>query len=238
MRAVAHRPERLVGEAVVETALLVVFERQLPYAIRLSRRGAFVRVDAVGDPDAGTCTDERLDGIHQAAGWFDVAGDPVTFERRAVREHEYRLAVDRRSEPVIQPVERPRPVFVRLAGFDEGRLRLSGSHALSRCEGDLPGHPVDRGAGPFSWGSAGPTQFCGSLGYSGDATALADGGTDVSCMRFRTWPVAALGLGGLLLLVVVSVLAASDRAQEIYTQLDQLNTHQREVETQAAAASL
>ena len=50
-------------------------------------------------------------------------------------------------------------------------------------------------------------------------------------MRFRTWPVAALGLGGLLLLVVVSVLTASNRAQEIYTQLDQLNSHQREVET-------
>jgi signal transduction histidine kinase len=50
-------------------------------------------------------------------------------------------------------------------------------------------------------------------------------------MRFRTWPVAALGLGGLLLLVVVSVLAASSRAQEIYTQLDQLNTYQRDVET-------
>jgi signal transduction histidine kinase len=49
-------------------------------------------------------------------------------------------------------------------------------------------------------------------------------------MRFRTWPVAALGLGGLLLLVVVSVLTASNRAQEIYTQLDQLNSHQREVE--------
>ena len=52
-----------------------------------------------------------------------------------------------------------------------------------------------------------------------------------SAMRFRTWPVAALGLGGLLLLVVVSVLTASNRAQEIYTQLDQLNSHQREVET-------
>jgi signal transduction histidine kinase len=49
-------------------------------------------------------------------------------------------------------------------------------------------------------------------------------------MRFRTWPVAALGLGGLLLLVVVSVLAASNRAQAIYTQLDQLNSHHREVE--------
>ena len=36
-------------------------------------------------------------------------------------------------------------------------------------------------------------------------------------------------------LVVVSVLAASNRAQEIYTQLDQLNTHQREVETKLRA---
>jgi signal transduction histidine kinase len=49
-------------------------------------------------------------------------------------------------------------------------------------------------------------------------------------MRFRTWPVAGLGLGGLLLLVIVSVLATSNRAQEIYNQLDQLNTHHREVE--------
>jgi signal transduction histidine kinase len=49
-------------------------------------------------------------------------------------------------------------------------------------------------------------------------------------MRLRTWPVAAFGLGGLLLLVIVSVLAASSRAQAIYTQLDQLNTHHREVE--------
>jgi signal transduction histidine kinase len=43
--------------------------------------------------------------------------------------------------------------------------------------------------------------------------------------------VAALGLGGLLLLVVVSVFTATNRAQEIYTQLDQLNTHHRNVET-------
>jgi signal transduction histidine kinase len=50
-------------------------------------------------------------------------------------------------------------------------------------------------------------------------------------MRFRTWPVAALGLGGLLLLVVVSVLTASNRAQEIYSQLDQLNTDHRNLET-------
>ena len=49
-------------------------------------------------------------------------------------------------------------------------------------------------------------------------------------MRIRTWPVAALGLGGLLLLIVVSVLAASNAAQEIYTQLDRLNSHHRDVE--------
>jgi signal transduction histidine kinase len=49
-------------------------------------------------------------------------------------------------------------------------------------------------------------------------------------MRIRTWPIAALGLGGLLLLIVVSVLAASNAAQEIYTQLDRLNTHHRDVE--------
>src|SRR5262245_50607470 len=50
-------------------------------------------------------------------------------------------------------------------------------------------------------------------------------------MRFRTWPVAAIGLASLLLLVVYSVTAASRRAQEIYTQLDELNTHYQEVQT-------
>jgi signal transduction histidine kinase len=49
-------------------------------------------------------------------------------------------------------------------------------------------------------------------------------------MRFRTWPVAAVGLAGLLLLVVVSLLTTSQRAQAIYTQLDQLNTHHRDIE--------
>jgi len=48
--------------------------------------------------------------------------------------------------------------------------------------------------------------------------------------RFRTWPVAALGLGSLLLLVVVSVLAASNRAKEIYGQLEQLALHHRTVD--------
>jgi signal transduction histidine kinase len=50
-------------------------------------------------------------------------------------------------------------------------------------------------------------------------------------MRFRTWPVAALGLASLLMLVIYSVLTASGRAQEIYTQLDQLNSHHRDVDT-------
>jgi signal transduction histidine kinase len=49
-------------------------------------------------------------------------------------------------------------------------------------------------------------------------------------MRFKTWPVAAVGLAGLLMIVAFSVMTASQRAQAIYTQLDQLNTHHREVE--------
>ena len=50
-------------------------------------------------------------------------------------------------------------------------------------------------------------------------------------MRFRTWPVAAIGLASLLVLVVYSVTAASRRAQEIFTQLDELNTHYQQVQT-------
>src|SRR5687768_18021393 len=50
-------------------------------------------------------------------------------------------------------------------------------------------------------------------------------------MRIRTWPLAALGLAGLLVLVVFSVATASSRAQEIYTQLDELNAHYQEVQT-------
>jgi histidine kinase/DNA gyrase B/HSP90-like ATPase len=49
-------------------------------------------------------------------------------------------------------------------------------------------------------------------------------------MRFKTWPVAALGLGSLLLLIVVSMLESSRRAQEIYAELDQLNTHHHNVD--------
>jgi signal transduction histidine kinase len=54
-------------------------------------------------------------------------------------------------------------------------------------------------------------------------------------MRFRTWPVAAVGLAGLLIIVVLSVVTASQRAQEIYAQLDELNTHHREVEAKLRA---
>jgi signal transduction histidine kinase len=50
-------------------------------------------------------------------------------------------------------------------------------------------------------------------------------------MRLKTWPVAAFGLGSLVLLIVVSMLASSRKAQEIYTQLDVLNTHHHNVDT-------
>lgn len=48
---------------------------------------------------------------------------------------------------------------------------------------------------------------------------------------FATWPVAAAALGGLLLLIYTSVATTSRKAEEIYAQLDQLNSHHREVET-------
>jgi len=47
---------------------------------------------------------------------------------------------------------------------------------------------------------------------------------------FRTWPVAALALAGLLVLIATSVVGTSRKAEEIYTQLDQLNSHHRDVE--------
>lgn len=50
-------------------------------------------------------------------------------------------------------------------------------------------------------------------------------------MKLPTWPLAAAALGGLLLLVALSVLTLSRKAQDIYTELDQLNTHHRNVET-------
>lgn len=50
-------------------------------------------------------------------------------------------------------------------------------------------------------------------------------------MRLKTWLVAALGLASLVLLTAVSMLASSRKAQEIYAQLDQLNSHHLRVET-------
>src|SRR5688500_4030945 len=49
-------------------------------------------------------------------------------------------------------------------------------------------------------------------------------------MRFKTWPVAALGLAGLLVLIVVSILTATRGAEDIYTQLGRLNEHHRDVD--------
>ena len=53
---------------------------------------------------------------------------------------------------------------------------------------------------------------------------------DEDPMRLRTWLVAALGLGSLVALIVVSMLATARTAQDIYAQLDQLNNHHRRVE--------
>jgi len=49
-------------------------------------------------------------------------------------------------------------------------------------------------------------------------------------MRLRTWVVAALGLGSLVMLIAVSMIASARTAQDIYSQLDQLNNHHRRVE--------
>ena len=50
-------------------------------------------------------------------------------------------------------------------------------------------------------------------------------------MRFRTWPVVALSLMGLLGLIVVSILAAQRKADTAYAHLDSLNARYREIET-------
>src|SRR3954453_21263646 len=54
-------------------------------------------------------------------------------------------------------------------------------------------------------------------------------------MRLKTWIVAALGLASLVLLIALSMLASSRKAQDIYAQLDELNTHHRNVETKLRA---
>ncbi len=50
-------------------------------------------------------------------------------------------------------------------------------------------------------------------------------------MRLKTWPVAALGLGSLVVLLAVSVFATSRKAQDIYGELDRLNSHHQRVDT-------
>jgi DNA-binding CsgD family transcriptional regulator len=49
-------------------------------------------------------------------------------------------------------------------------------------------------------------------------------------MPLRTWLVAALGLGSLVALIAISMLASARTAQDIYVQLDELNRHHRRVE--------
>jgi len=49
-------------------------------------------------------------------------------------------------------------------------------------------------------------------------------------MRFTTWPVAAIGLAALLVLIVVAMLTMSGKAQDIYGELDALNSHHHEVD--------
>ena len=53
----------------------------------------------------------------------------------------------------------------------------------------------------------------------------------VGRMRLRTWPVVAVSLLGLLVLIVVSILAAQRKADIAYAHLDSLNTRYRDVET-------
>ncbi|HWI17973.1 MAG TPA: sensor histidine kinase [Vicinamibacterales bacterium] len=49
-------------------------------------------------------------------------------------------------------------------------------------------------------------------------------------MRLRTWLVAALGLGSLVVLMAASMVASGRTTQDIYVQLDELNSHHRRVE--------
>ncbi len=50
-------------------------------------------------------------------------------------------------------------------------------------------------------------------------------------MRFRTWPVVAIALLGLLGLIVASILAAQRKADVAYAELESLNARYRDVET-------
>src|SRR5574339_1015512 len=49
-------------------------------------------------------------------------------------------------------------------------------------------------------------------------------------MRLKTWLVAALGLGSLVVLIAFSLVTSSRKAEDIYAQLDQLNVHYQRVD--------
>jgi signal transduction histidine kinase len=49
-------------------------------------------------------------------------------------------------------------------------------------------------------------------------------------LRLKTWLVAALGLGSLVALIALSMVASSRKAQDIYAQVDQLSAHHQRVE--------
>src|SRR5262249_5032314 len=95
-------------------------------------------------------------------------------------------------------------------------------------------HRVDEGAAALAWGSH-PKRFvrerCGrSPVYRMQLTRSMTYAFRRCDMRFKTWPVAALGLLSLVILIAVSMMASASKAQEIYSQLDQLNDHHRVVE--------
>jgi signal transduction histidine kinase len=50
-------------------------------------------------------------------------------------------------------------------------------------------------------------------------------------IHIRTWPVVAVALLGLMALIAVSLLAARSKTQDAYTQLDNLNTRYRNIES-------
>jgi hypothetical protein len=50
-------------------------------------------------------------------------------------------------------------------------------------------------------------------------------------LHFRTWPVLALAMLGLLGLIAVSLFAARSKAENAYTQLDNLNSRYRDIES-------
>jgi signal transduction histidine kinase/outer membrane murein-binding lipoprotein Lpp len=49
-------------------------------------------------------------------------------------------------------------------------------------------------------------------------------------LQFRTWPVVAVALGGLLLLIILSTAAIRQKIQQVYTQLDEVNARHRNLE--------